>query len=235
MPTNPYGAHDAPIVTVDVVVFTLEDGELKILVQPRARDPYKGVTGLIGGWVHTNEDEDLDAVVERVLRTKAGLEGVYVEQVRSDGSATRHPEGWSISVVYMAILPMEELRAAFDHGCHLVCADDPGQLAFDHGKLLRFAVERLRAKGAYSTLPMEFLPGEFSMRDLFGTYEAVLGEKLDEGSFRRKMLELKLIESTGRKEKPREGLPGKRTAVMFRATQKKMFDRSFGPMKGLNG
>ena len=228
MPTNPYGSHDAPIVTVDVVVFTLEDGNLKALVQPRGRDPYKGVVGLVGGWVHTNEDEDDDAVVQRVLRSKAGLEGIYVEQVRTVGSATRHPEGWSLSVVYMAILPIEQLRPAFERGCHLVPADDPGELAFDHNRLLRYAVDRLRAKGAYSTIPMEFLPDEFSMRDLLGTYEAVLGEKLDEGSFRRKIMELKLIESTGRKEKPREGLMGKRAAVMYRATVQKTFDRSFG-------
>ncbi|NTF17686.1 NUDIX hydrolase [Agrobacterium rubi] len=227
MPTNPYGPHDAPIVTVDVVIFTLDDGNLKTLVQPRRRDPHKGIIGLVGGWVHANEDKDLDAVVERVLRTKAGLEDVYVEQVRSDGSATRHPEGWSISVVYMAILPMEQLRPAFDHGCQLVPADHPGELAFDHNKLLGFAVERLRSKGAYSTIPMEFLPDEFSMRDLLGTYEAVLDMRLDEGSFRRKILELKLIESTGRKEKPREGLASKRTSVMYRRTTARTFDRSF--------
>lgn len=227
MPNNPYGPHDAPIVTVDVVVFTLEAGELKVLVQPRQREPHKGMTALIGGWVHADEDSDLDAVVERVVRTKAGLLDVYVEQVVSHGSATRHPEGWSISVVYMAILPMEQLGPAFEHGCHLVPADAAGELAFDHAKLLGHAVGRLRAKGAYSTIPMEFLPDEFSMRDLLHTYEAVLGEKLDEGSFRRKIVDLGLIESTGRKEKPREGLTSKRTAVMFRAAVKKTFDRSF--------
>ena len=227
MPTNPYGSFDAPIVTVDVVVFTLDQGNLKTLVQPRIREPYKGVTGLVGGWVHTNEDEDDEAVVERVLRKKAGLEDVYVEQVRSVGSATRHPDGWSWTIVYMAILPIERLQPAFDHGCHLVSVDEPGSLAFDHNRLLGFALERLRAKGAYSTIPMEFLPDEFSMRELLAAYEAVMGEKLDEGSFRRKIVELGLVESTGRKSKPREGHGGQRSATMFRATVKKTFDRSF--------
>jgi ADP-ribose pyrophosphatase YjhB (NUDIX family) len=227
MPTNPYGRHDAPIVTVDVVVFTLDQGNLKTLVQPRARDPFKGVTGLVGGWVHTNEDADEEAVVERVLRTKAGLDDVYVEQVKTVGSATRHPEGWSLSVVYMAILPVERLQPAFDKGCFLVPADNPGDLAFDHNKLLGFAVARLRAKGAYSTIPMEFLPEEFSLPELLSAYQAVMGERLDEGSFRRKIVQLGLIESTGRKDKPRDGQGGQRAATMYRATQKKSFDRSF--------
>jgi ADP-ribose pyrophosphatase YjhB (NUDIX family) len=228
MPQNPYGDHDAPILTVDAAIFTLDQGELKTLVQPRRRDPYKGKIGLVGGWVHTDEDEDEEAVIERVLRTKAGLVDIYVEQVRSVGSRDRHPEGWSMSVIYMAILPMERLEPALKHGCLLVPADDPGDLAFDHNRLLAIALKRLRAKGAYSTIPMEFLPEEFSMRELLATYEAVLGERLDEGSFRRKITDLGLIESTGRKEKPREGLGGQRTATMFRATQMKTFDRSFG-------
>jgi Uncharacterized conserved protein len=227
MPTNPYGKFDAPIVTVDIVVFTLDQGNLKTLVQPRARQPFQGMDGLIGGWVHTNEDEDDEAVVERVLRTKVGLEDVYVEQVRSVGSAKRHPEGWSLSVVYMAILPVERLKPAFEHGAYLVPADDPGILAFDHNKLLKFAVERLRAKGAYSTIPMEFLPEEFTLPELLNAYQAVMGEQLDDGSFRRRITQLGLIESTGEKKKPRDGQGGQRLAMMYRATQKKTFDKSF--------
>jgi ADP-ribose pyrophosphatase YjhB (NUDIX family) len=228
MPKNPYGNHDAPILSVDPAIFTLDQGKLKTVVQVRERDPFKGKVGLPGGWVHTNEDIDDEAVIARVLRKKAGLEDVYVEQVRSVGGANRHPDGWSWSVIYMAILPLERLKPAFDHGCFLVPADDPGELAFDHNRLLGIALQRLRAKGAYSTIPMEFLPEEFSMRELLATYEAVLGEKLDEGSFRRNITDLGLIESTGRKEKPKEGLGGQRTAMTYRATQMKTFDRSFG-------
>jgi ADP-ribose pyrophosphatase YjhB (NUDIX family) len=220
------GSRD-PIVTVDAVVFTLDQGNLKVLVHKRPREPEMGKTALIGGWIHTNEDNDLEDTVSRVLSEKAGLQDVYVEQVKTQGDMHRHPEGWSLSVVYMAILPLERLKPAFDRDCFLVSADDPGALAFDHNRLLESTVARLRAKGAYSTIPMEFLPEEFSMPELLSTYQAVMGERLDEGSFRRKIVQLGLIESTGRKDKPRDGQGGQRTATMYRAAQKRTFDRSF--------
>lgn len=224
MPTHPFG-YDTPIATVDVVIFTLEDGELKVVVAERQRDPYKGVEGLIGGWVHTNEDRNLADTVERVLRTKAGLVDVFVEQLATVSDAGRHPDGWSLSVVYMAILPIEELAPAFEKGCVLRPASDPGRLAMDHEEIVRIALERVRGKGAYSTIPMEFLPDEFSMPQLQAAYESVMGEKLDQSSFRRRMIERGLIVETGRREI--QSSTG-RKAVMYRANEhrKGTFDRS---------
>lgn len=224
MPTNPYGDHDAPIVTVDVVIFTLDEGELKVVVAERPRDPDKGVLGLVGGWVHTNEDSNLEDTVERVLRTKAGLLDVFVEQLATESSATRHPEGWSLSVVYMAILPVERLQPAFERGCVLRSAVEPGRLAMDHEKIVGIALNRLRGKGAYSTIPMEFLPEEFSMPQLQATYEAVMGEKLDQSSFRRRMLERDLIVALGRRGPTSTG----KKADLYRANEQRKgtFDRS---------
>jgi ADP-ribose pyrophosphatase YjhB (NUDIX family) len=224
MPTNPYGRHDAPIVTVDVVIFTLDAGELKIVVAKRPREPDLGVEGLIGGWVHTNEDETLEETVERVLRVKAGLENVFVEQLETVSSATRHPEGWSLSVVYMAVLPVDELQHAFDLGCVLRLAETPGRLAMDHEKIVGIALRRLRGKGAYSTIPMEFLPEEFSMPQLQSAYESVMGEDLDQSSFRKRMIERRLVVETGRREVTSTG----RKAELYRANEenKGTFDRS---------
>lgn len=234
MAKNPYGKHgdDAPIVTVDVVVFTLEHGILKTLVQPRAKAPDLGVDGLIGGWIHTSEDKTLEDTVRRNLSQKAGLDDVYFEQVKTVSSDTRHPEGWSLSVVYMAILHTDTLRPAFDRGCRLVPAEDPGRLALDHNDILKVALERLRSKGAYSTIPMEFLPEEFAMRQLHRTYEAVMGTKTDEGTFRRRVVELGLVEKTGRKAR---GEGTERAAALYRATEPRTFDKVFRPVGVRNG
>ena len=233
MAKNPYGKHgdDAPIVTVDIVVFTLESGLLKTLVQPRAKEPDLGVEGLIGGWIHTGEDGTLEDTVRRNLAQKAGLENVYFEQVQTVSSSVRHPDGWSLSVVYMAILPTDTLRPALERGCRLAEVDDLGRLALDHNKLVGIALERLRSKGAYSTIPMEFLPEEFPMRQLHRTYEAVMGTKTDEGTFRRRVIELGLIEKTGRKAR---GEGTERAAELYRATEARTFDKVFRPLGARN-
>lgn len=225
MPVNPYGRFDAPIVTVDVVIFTLHEGNLQVLVAERPREPAKGQIGLIGGWVHTDEDKNLEQTVERVLRVKAGLTDVFVEQLQTVSDADRHPEAWSLSVVYMAVIPMADLAPAFAMGCELRPADNPGALALDHNTILDIAKQRLRAKGAYSTIPMEFLPDRFSIPQLLSAYEAVMGDKLDEGSFRRKIMALELIRPVKGPKTVVEG--SNRPVVLYEAATKGTFDRSF--------
>lgn len=94
----------------------------------------------------------------------------------------------------------------------------------DHEKIVGIALNRLRGKGAYSTIPMEFLPEEFSMPQLQATYEAVMGEKLDQSSFRRRMLERDLIVALGRRGPTSTG----KKADLYRANEQRKgtFDRS---------
>ncbi len=73
-------------------------------------------------------------------------------------------------------------------------ATEPGLLAFDHNLLVEAALQRLRAKGSWSTLPAFFLPQTFTLSELRRTYELVLGADLNDSAFRRKIDELNLIE-----------------------------------------
>jgi len=182
------------IVTVDAVPMTVLNGKLCVLVSKRGEEPFAGREALIGGYVRAEEDIDAEATVSRVLARKAGLSGIFLEQLRTFSGPLRDPRGWSLSVAYFALVPYVRLEGALGEGMALRPADAPGELAFDHNGIVATALERVRGKGAYSTLPARLLPTRFTLTELRRTYEVVLGEPVDDSSFRRKILGLGIIQ-----------------------------------------
>jgi ADP-ribose pyrophosphatase YjhB (NUDIX family) len=60
-------------------------------------------------------------------------------------------------------------------------------LAFDHARIIAYAIERLRNKLEYTTIAFNLLPETFTYTDLQMVCETILGRKLLSANFRRKM------------------------------------------------
>ena len=185
-----------PIATVDAVVLTLEGDALKVLLHRRPNDPFMGKWALPGGYIRTESDADALAAIQRVLKEKTNTSGFYLEQLATFSGQDRDPRGWSVSISYLALVPRPKLKVPDDENVMLVCVDSLPDLAFDHHQIITDALERLRGKGAYSTLPATFLGSDFTLSDLQHAYEVVLGRSLDPSSFRRKVITLGLVEET---------------------------------------
>ncbi len=189
------------VCTVDVVLLTLHEGQLKVLLMQRDKPPFQRAWALPGGYVHPQEDADTTASAARVLREKLGLEGPYLEQLATFSGLARDPRGWSIAVAYCALVPFDELEEALSRanpGRHaaLRLHDVTGlaRLPFDHDAIVNTAVARVRSKSQYSSLPVYLCGPEFTLPQLQQTYEALLGEPINKVSFRRKMDELDMLE-----------------------------------------
>jgi 8-oxo-dGTP diphosphatase len=196
------GTYQLPILTIDIVPLTLSDGRLCVLRAMRDKEPFAGKAALIGGYIHVDKDAHLGATARRVLASKAGLNELYVEQLSTFSGPTRDPRGWSASVAYFSISPLEELRPALERdGLELTPIEKANGMPFDHDLILSAALQRLRGKGAYSDLPARFLTNDFTLAELHKVYESVLGEKLNIDAFRRKVLERGFLEETGDKRR----------------------------------
>lgn len=106
------GKYERPSVTVDMIVFTVIDGQLKILMIKRADHPSIGQWALPGGFV--NIDEDLDRAAERELKEETSLENIYMEQVYTWGDVGRDPRTRIITVAYMALVDSRNLNVKAD-------------------------------------------------------------------------------------------------------------------------
>jgi ADP-ribose pyrophosphatase YjhB (NUDIX family) len=202
-----------PFVTVDVVILTLRDGRLQVLLVKRAEMPFRGAWALPGGYIHPQEDRDLEAAARRILADKAGIATPYLEQLQSFGDARRDPRGWTATFAYFALIASEALTLR--QGANAADAawwpiDDRGvepKLAFDHAKILACAVDRLRNKVEYSSLPVHLLPARFTLPDLQRVYEQLLGRRIDKSAFRKRMAEVDFLEPVEGEKRPASNRP----------------------------
>jgi 8-oxo-dGTP diphosphatase len=190
--------HPHPAVTTDIVIFTLEDDELKVLLIRRAGEPFKDSWALPGGFIEIGED--LENCALRELEEETGVTGVYLEQLYTFGRPDRDPRERVITVAYYALVPIDRLsiRASSDAAevAWFPCKRLPA-LAFDHSQIIQLALERLAAKIDYSTIALKFMPKRFTIGELQRVYEAILGEPQDKRNFRKRVMAYGCIEPTG--------------------------------------
>ena len=190
--------HPHPAVTVDIVVFTIRDHQLKLLLIRRAFSPFKGKWA--GGFVGL--DESLDAAASRELLEETGVSGVYLEQLYTFGNPKRDSRERVITVAYYALIPSDKLKlqAATDaEAVGWFGLDELPKLAFDHADIVKMAHQRLAAKLDYSTLAFQFLPAAFTLHELQKIYEIIYQEEIDKRNFRKWILGMGQIEETGEK------------------------------------
>lgn len=223
------GAFERPSVAVDTVVLAVDADALHVILIERPEHPFKGAACLPGGFLAI--DEAPDAAARRVLRAKAGLTPDHLEQLFTFGAVERDPRGRILSIAQLAIL--RALPTVLPAGVASYEVDVPWEgetggpayalrdgkrveLGFDHAEILGLAVQRIRGKLAYTRIGFAFLPDRFTLNDVRGRYEVLLGRRLNKDSFRRKLLASHDLVPTGE----RQADVGHRPAELYRLGQR---------------
>ena len=183
-----------PSVTVDCVVFGLDEEDLRIILIERDLEPFKGTWALPGGFV--NIDETLEAAAMRELQEETGVKNVFLEQLYTFGDVDRDPRDRVISVAYYALVNLSghKIKAATDaRSAAWFSVDDIPKLAFDHNKIFDVALKRLRGKVRYEPIGFELLPEKFTLGQLQRMYEKILEQDIDKRNFRKKILGKELL------------------------------------------
>lgn len=221
-------AYAAPLVTVDIGIFTLHEGQLKVLLVQRGEFPEKGKWALPGGFVDIARDTSLETTARRKLQAKAGVKAPYLEQLCTVGNANRDARGWSLTVVYFALIPYVELEGAPEgvsdatitvsgsEKVTWVAVQDAlkKKLAFDHHGLLQRAVDRIRNKVLYTLIPAYLIDTPFTLSQLQRAYETIMDREIEKKAFRRRLEHAGVLEETG--DMVSEG-PG-RPAMLYQLT-----------------
>ena len=190
-----YDPHAYPpfAVTVDIVVMTITESDLRVLLIRRAIPPFRDSWALPGGFVRPDEDLDTAAARELAEETSISQEPEHLEQFGTYGHPDRDPRMRVVSVGYWAIVPDLPTPKGGSDAAYAelvpVAELESGRirLAFDHDRIVADGIARARSRLEDTTIATRFCPPEFTISDLRRVYDAVWDSELDPGNFQRKV------------------------------------------------
>lgn len=184
-------------LTVDCVVFGLDEGDLKLLLIQRDIEPFEGCWALPGGFVRV--EETLEDAALRELEEETGVSKVYLEQLYTFGDPGRDPRERVVTVAYYALVKLSNhnVKAATDaRNAAWFGVNDLPRVAFDHETIIETALQRLKGKVRYEPVGFELLAPKFTLTQLQHLYEAILETPFDKRNFRKKILAMDLLIET---------------------------------------
>lgn len=195
-------------VSVDCVIFGYDDRELKVLLIQSDLEEFSGLHSLLGDLV--KPDEDLDAASYRVLKQRTGLDDVFLQQVHTFGSVSRHPSGRVVSTAYYALVNINSHQLNIDNNdLHWHPVQNIKKLAFDHKQIIDTCIQMLRGQIMEYPVVHNLLPETFSLRALQELYESILGTTLDRRNFRKKIAIKNWLQELSEVERDVTHRPGK--------------------------
>lgn len=196
--TTGLSCYETPLVTVDIVLFTVTQNHLKVLLIQRKQPPYDHMWAIPGGFIHTGET--LEQAASRRLDEETNVDNIYLEQLGSFGRPDRDPRARVITVAYYALVSAEKLHLEAHANAEDVSWFDVTQLpelAFDHAEIVQKALARLKNNLEASSVAFQLLPEKFTLTELQRVYELILGKTLDKRNFRKKILASEILKDTG--------------------------------------
>ena len=149
-------------VTVDIVILTMSEGTLHVLLVRRGEAPFEGMWAVPGGFKRPTET--LDGAALRELREETGVDAAsLLKQFGAYGDPGRDPRMNVVTVAYLAVIrDVGALVAGTDAAeAALVPASDvlneQLELAFDHLRIVRDAIERVRVELEVSGIATAFV------------------------------------------------------------------------------
>lgn len=188
-----------PALAVDTLIFSIQDDDLKVLLIKISKGAYNKKWSLPGGLVQLNET--LEDTAERILVKKAGIKGLYLEQLYTFSALDRDIRGRIVSVAYMSLVDSDnyKLKILEEYYSEIEwkSVKKLPTMAFDHKKIIKYGLERLQNKIQYSNIAYGLLSKEFTLTQMQKVYEVILDKELDKRNFRKKVKMFDILEETG--------------------------------------
>ena len=207
-------------VAVDVVALSPRDDSLAVLLVP-ARSGARERWSL--PWDGPREGETIDVAATRITRSLLGSAPALVEQggALSEG---RHPAGVDLSLGVVALSPLDAAAAEPAVGAAWFPLDALPALAPRQRALVDLASRAVRQRMEQAPIAFHLLPEAFTLGELQGIYELLLGRRLHKASFRRALQASRLVQPTDVRRSEGRGRP----AQLFVFAPKKRRGRQRG-------
>ena len=118
-------------------IFTIEKGKIKILLEKKNKEPYKGYWMLPGSMVLNTET--LEDNITSLVVTKLGIPNLYIEQCYTFSDLSRNKDSRVIATSYIGLINSITLKLKqqpTDLELEWFDIDSIPKLAFDHDKIV---------------------------------------------------------------------------------------------------
>ena len=199
-------------LAVDVVVLSPRSDTLAVLLvrtAAGARDRWSLP------WDAPQATEGLEEAAARITTTALGAAPAFFEQVGTLCDGRRHPGDADVSVGIAALSPAGDGDPVEDAEWFPLAALPA--LAPRHRTIVDRAATVVRQRVDQSPVAFRLLPPTFTLSDLQGVYQLLLGRRLHKASFRRALQASYLVEPTDEWRSEGRGRP----AQLFRYAPRK--------------
>ena len=194
-----------------ISIFSVFDGELKVLLLIKKTEPYKGYWILPGNLLRC--DETIENNITDAVYDLTGLTNVYIEQTYSFSALDRNPDYRLIAISHIGLVDSTTVEIKREERENVESEwfkiTDLPKLAFDHEMILNKNIKYLYSKIINSNILKILFPSDFTLPELQKVYEQVLDKPLDRRNFRKKFIALDLVEDTLEKNTGFNGRPAK--------------------------
>lgn len=193
-----------------ISIFTMMNGKLKILLFRREEEPFKGYWMLPSNLVMVNET--LEECAQATIDEYAGLTNLYIEQCHFFSEPDRLPSDRIMAASYIALIDsisVQFKRNTREGYSEWFPIDEIPKTVYDYGVIIESAIEYLRKRMLNTTVLKHLFPSDFTLPELQMLYEQVLNKELDRRNFRKKFMNLELLEPTGDQTGGGNGRPAK--------------------------
>lgn len=190
-------------------LFTIDnDGVLKVLLIRRDMDPYRGYWMLPTSLLYANET--IEECASEALYEWVGLRDVYMEQCNVYSNLNRIPVERVIGNSLVGIVDIQTYEWKRKKRNDVVAWFPVGEVpkvVYDHAEIISDASKYVKRRLRNINYLKRLFPTDFSLTELQTVCEQVLGHSLDRRNFRKKIVNMDILEETGDKNQDTNGRP----------------------------
>ena len=189
-------------ISVDNLIFSIHEGELKILLVKYKEGLAADKWGLVGHWV--KKDESLEQAASRVVKEITGSTNLYLDQLGAFGDVERYPLSRIITIAYYSLVRHSETQPVLSNQTTEInwfTIHKLPELVFDHQQIIAAGLAHLKYKVRHEPIGFSLLPEKFTLLELQEIYESILNKKLDKPNFRSKILKMNFLIDCEEKQK----------------------------------
>ena len=189
------------------IIYTVDQGRLKVLLLKKKDDPYKGY------WYfpkkELNKEETFFENTDNVLKTLFNMEGIYKEQFipfidKEEENIIEIPV-----LCYIDEATKKYMVNEIENECEWFDASKPPKMAYNYEEILNKSLEYVKRQIKETKVLKKLYPSDFTVAELQTLVEQVTDKEIDRNSLRNKLVSSDTIEGTEVTDVASSGRPAK--------------------------